>query len=141
MLRSFRLRFGQIFLLGDLSRHFALSSRSITFRTSAPTPLGTPETIVTLQIDHDDATPERGLVAVLSEPHGARHATIELEPRAVALDARYLSGVSGSAHWTTSWISTSVLPRGIELTLHAQRGDSLPALLALPFVVTFVSGM
>jgi prepilin-type N-terminal cleavage/methylation domain-containing protein len=113
---------------------------AITFRTNASTPLGTAETVVTLQIDRDDATPERGLVALLSQPHGPAQARIELEPRAAALDARYLSGVSGSARWTTSWISSSVLPRGIELTLRAERGDSLPALLALPFVVSFASG-
>jgi len=113
----------------------------ITFRTNAPTPLGTAETVVTLQIDHDPSTPETGLVAQLSEPHGARRMTVELEPRAVALDARYLSGVSGAAHWSTSWISSSVLPRGVELTLQPERGDSLAPLLALPLVVAFTSGM
>jgi prepilin-type N-terminal cleavage/methylation domain-containing protein len=121
--------------------HDRLDDDEITFRTNAPTPLGTRETIVTLAIDRDDETPERGLVARLAEPHGVRHATVELEPRAVALDARYLSGVSGSARWSTSWISTSVLPRGIKLTISAARGDSLPPLLRLPFVVAFTSGM
>ena len=114
---------------------------AITFRTNATTPLGTAETVVTLVIDHDDATPETGLIALLEEPHGARRATIVLEPHAVALDAQYLSGVSGATRWSTSWISTSVLPRGIELTVSAARGDSLPPLLRVPLVVSFASGM
>ena len=114
---------------------------AVTFRTNAATPLGTAETDVTLQIDRDDATPERGLVALLAEPHGARRMTVELEPRAVALDARYLSGVTGAARWTTSWISSSVLPRGIEVTIRAERGDSLPPLMAMPITVPFASGM
>ena len=114
---------------------------ALTFRTNAVTPLGTAETVVTLVIDRDAATPQRGLVALLEEPHGAKRATIELEPRAVALDARYLSGVSGATRWGTSWISTSVLPRGVALVVRAGRGDSLSALLRVPVVVPFASGL
>lgn len=114
---------------------------ALTFRTNAPTPLGTGETTVTLFIDRDETTPQRGLVALLSEPHGTRRATMELEPGAGELDARYLSGVSGAARWSASWISSSVLPRGVELTVRSQRGDSLPALIALPIVVPFASGL
>ena len=118
-----------------------LDDDALTFRTTAPTPLGTAETVVTLMIDRDDDTPEKGFVARLSEPHGARHATVELDPRAVALDARYLSGISGTAGWGTSWISTSVLPRGVRLSVSAARGDSLPPLLRVPMVVAFAGGM
>lgn len=117
-----------------------LDDDEITFRTTAPTPLGTPETIVTLTIDHETET-SRGLVARFAEPHGARRGAITLEPRAVGLDARYLSGVSGAARWSTSWISSSVLPRGIALTLTSASGDSLPAMLRLPIVVALSSGM
>jgi hypothetical protein len=34
-----------------------------------------------------------------------------------------------------------VLPRGIELTVRAAPGDSLPPLLRLPIVVPFASGI
>lgn len=113
----------------------------VSFRTNAPTPLGTGETIVTLLIEHDEASGDSGLVAQFSEPHGVRQARLVLEPRAVALDARYLTGLSGMARWNSSWISSTVLPRGIELRVSAEHGDSLPALLQLPIVVAFASGM
>jgi prepilin-type N-terminal cleavage/methylation domain-containing protein len=118
-----------------------LDDDALTFRTNAPTPLGTTETDVTLVIDRDDRTPQRGLVALLTEPHGARRGIVELEPRAVALDAHYLTGVLGATRWSTSWISSSVLPRGIELKVSAAAGDSLPPLLRVPVTVPFPSGM
>lgn len=118
-----------------------LDDDALTFRTNAPTPLGTAETDVTLAIDRDERTPQRGLVALLAEPHGARRGVVELEPRAVALDAHYLTGVLGATRWSTSWVSTSVLPRGVELTLSAATGDSLPPLLRVPVVVPFPGGM
>lgn len=113
----------------------------VSFRTNAPTPLGTGEAVVTFLLDHDDTTPATGLVAEFSEPHGIRHATVVLEPRAAALDAHYLTGVSGMARWNASWISSTVLPRGIVMTITAAAGDSLPPLLRLPIVVPFASGL
>ena len=118
-----------------------LDDDALTFRTNAPTPLGAAETVVTLMIDRNEATPERGLVALLAEAHGSRRVTIELEPHAVALDVHFLSGVLGTTRWSTSWISTSVLPRGVELTVSAARGDSLPPLFRVPVVVAFASGL
>jgi prepilin-type N-terminal cleavage/methylation domain-containing protein len=118
-----------------------LDDDAITFRTTAPTPLGGAETVVTLAIDHEGDAGSRGLVARFAEPHGPRRTMMELEPHAVALQARYLSGVSGAERWSDSWVSTTVLPRGVELRISAARGDSLPAILRLPFVVPFASGM
>ena len=117
-----------------------LPDDEITFLTTAPTPFGTGETVVRLYVDRDGATPQRGLTAEFREWRGSGSARLELEPGVVALDARYLSGVMGRPAWLSSWISTTLLPAGAELTLFAASGDTLPALLRLPIHVPFRSG-
>jgi prepilin-type N-terminal cleavage/methylation domain-containing protein len=112
----------------------------LSFLTTARTPLGDAETIVRLFVDRDDRTPERGLVAELSEWRGTRVELVELEPRATGLDARYVSGALGQRQWLPTWISSSVLPAGAELVLTSAPGDTLPPLLRLPLVVSFEGG-
>jgi hypothetical protein len=41
----------------------------------------------------------------------------------------------GHGEWLPSWISSTVMPAGVELTLVPQPGDTLPALLAKPIVL------
>lgn len=113
----------------------------LTFLTTAPTPLGAGETLVTLGIDRDSLTPERGLVASLTRWRGQDSLRVELEPNAAALDARYLSRLLGADDWLPSWISSTVLPLGVELTLTAASGDTLPPLLALPVRVPLGMGL
>jgi len=117
-----------------------LPDDELTFLTTAPTPLGTGETIVRLYIDRDSVTPERGLTAAFAEWRGRGWTHLELEPRVAALDARYLSGVLGEPAWLSSWISTTLLPAGVELRLSALPRDTLPVLLRLPIHVPFRSG-
>jgi len=117
-----------------------LPDDGISFLTTAPTPLGTGETVVRLFVDHDSATPQRGLTAEFLEWRGSSVSRLQLEPEVVALDVRYLSGVMGRPAWLSSWISTTLLPAGAELTLLAAEGDTLPALLRLPVHVAFRSG-
>lgn len=110
----------------------------LTFLTSAPTPLGSPETIVRLFIDRDEETPEEGLTAQLTEYLGNRSVTLELAPEAQGLDAEYFSRVLGADRWMPSWISSTVLPVGVRVTLNAAPAADLPPLLALPIVVPTV---
>jgi len=107
----------------------------LSFLTSASTPLGPARTVVRLGIDHDPRTPERGLVADLREWRGTRAQRVELIPQARGLELRFLSGTHREQSWLDSWISTSILPAGVELRVRAEEPDSVPPLLRLPVVV------
>lgn len=112
----------------------------IVFFTTASTPVAVAGTIVHLYIDRTEATPERGLVAELREWHGSRTERLVIEPGAAGLDGRYLSGLFGQRQWLSSWVSTSVLPTGVRITLSGAPGDSLPPLWRLPVTVSFEGG-
>ena len=107
--------------------------------TNARTPLGR-NTIVRLFVDRNDSTPERGLVAEFAEWRGTRTSRLELAPQVVALDIRYFSRVIAGTGWQSSWISTTLLPAGIELTLLTGPEDTLPPLLMTPIRVHLGSG-
>jgi type II secretory pathway pseudopilin PulG len=104
----------------------------LTFLTSATTALGNGETVVSLRIDRDPTTPERGLVATLRGWPGTSRRTFQVDPRVRGLDIRYFSVPLGDRGWLPSWISSTLLPSGIELSLV---GDSLPDLLRVPMLV------
>jgi prepilin-type N-terminal cleavage/methylation domain-containing protein len=116
----------------------------LTFLTTAPTPLGTGETIVRIYVDRDSGTGEQGLTAAFAEWRGAGVGVtrVELAPRVVGIDARYLSGVMGGGRpvWLSSWISSTLLPAGVELRFYSAPRDTLPPLLRLPIHVPFRSG-
>jgi hypothetical protein len=112
----------------------------LTFLTTGSTPTGAAETMVRLYIDRDSRTPERGLTAQLSTRHGSMNECVEIEPRAASLDLRYSTRMLGRAEWLPSWISSTVLPGGVELTLAPEAGDTLPPLLRLPITVPLGSG-
>jgi prepilin-type N-terminal cleavage/methylation domain-containing protein len=119
-----------------------LPDDEITFLTNAPTPLGASETIVRLYVVHDTAASDRGLVAELSAWEGSDGATehLVIDRHVVSLNAEYLSGLIGARKWLPSWISSSVLPAGVRLSLGAARGDTLAPLLGLPVVVAIRGG-
>jgi prepilin-type N-terminal cleavage/methylation domain-containing protein len=119
---------------------FDLPDDEVTFLTTATTPLGANGTVVRIFVDRDEKTPERGLVARLTELGSVRAATVELEPHVSSLDVRYLSSVLGAPQWLPSWISSSVMPGGVELRIGALSADSLPPLLSLPLTVAFGGG-
>ncbi len=93
------------------------------------------ESAVRLFIDRDDETPERGLVAEVGSPRDSRRERVVLVPGASGLEVRYLSALSRDPVWLPSWISTTVLPRAVELRV-AGPADSIPPLLRLPVLVT-----
>jgi prepilin-type N-terminal cleavage/methylation domain-containing protein len=120
--------------------HRGLPDAELTFLTTAVTPLGVGHTIVRLYVDRSDGTPETGLVAELVEWRGAARTRLEVEPRATGMSLRYLTGVSGDRRWLPSWISSSVLPLGVELALVSDAADPLPPLLELPILVALGGG-
>ncbi len=112
----------------------------LTVLTTAPTPLGTGETIVRLYVDRDERTPERGLTAAFAEWRGTAVGRLEIDARVTGLQIRYRSSLLAGAAWLPSWVSTSLLPAGAELTLTGDGPDTLPALLRLPIVVPLAGG-
>lgn len=117
-----------------------LPDDQLTFLTAARTPLGERETVIRLLIDRDDATPEQGLVAELWDRRRSAARRVELLPAASSLDLHYLSGMLGDRRWLPSWISSSVMPVGIQATVGAAPPDTLPPLFRLPIVVSFANG-
>ena len=111
----------------------------LTFLATGTTPLGVRHTIVRLYVDRDEETPERGLTADFVEWRGPATARLEIEPRVVGLNFRYLTSIRPGTRWLPSWISSSVMPLGVEMTLTAAPGDTLAPLLAHPIVVAFES--
>lgn len=107
----------------------------LIFPTTASTPLGVGTTVVHLYIDDDEATPERGLVAGLTELMTDEPRLVELVPEAGSLELRFLLRVEGTTgEWVDGWISNQ-LPGAIHLTLGPTRYDTLPPLLRLPLLV------
>ncbi|MEJ2218705.1 MAG: type II secretion system protein [Gemmatimonadota bacterium] len=111
-----------------------LPDDALAFLTTTRALPGVGNVQVRLYIDRDPDTPERGLVADLSEWQGTYEERVELAPAATGLDARYLFGFRGR-RWLPSWISSSVLPLGVELLVTAGASDSLPPLLRRPILV------
>ncbi len=90
---------------------------------------------IRLYVDRDSTTPQRGLVAAVTEWRGTGpEQRLELAPAATGLRARYLSALSAQPVWLPSWISSSILPRAVELRV--QGADSVPPLLRLPVLVS-----
>jgi prepilin-type N-terminal cleavage/methylation domain-containing protein len=104
----------------------------VIFLTTAATRVHGRETIVHVFIDRDERTPEQGLVAELRDWRRTRVQRLQLAGGAMGLRARFLSGVPGDDTWFPSWISTTVLPRGLELWLEARSPEALPTTLRRP---------
>ncbi|MDP1858410.1 MAG: type II secretion system protein [Gemmatimonadaceae bacterium] len=115
--------------------HLAAPADELTFRTSAETP-GVPSgSTIRLFIDRADSARVGGLVAIVTPERHASGQRIELWPAVGGLDMRYLDGIRGGRAWTTSWVSRSVLPAAIELTLTAPAHGTLAPVLSLPLTV------
>jgi prepilin-type N-terminal cleavage/methylation domain-containing protein len=117
-----------------------LPDDELSFLTTAETPLGAAESVVRLYIDRDTLTPERGLTAELSAWRSLTRERVEIEPRAAGLDLQFATQMLGRDEWLPSWISSTVLPAGVEVRLSAEEGDTLPALLRLPLTAPIGGG-
>lgn len=112
----------------------------LTFLTTAPTPLGDGDALVHLFVARDAVGKARGLTADFSQWRGTRHATVLLDSAVTSLDIAYRSGVFVAAAWSASWISTSVLPSGVRVTLRGAPRDAIAPLLREPIVVAIEGG-
>lgn len=115
-----------------------LATDEIIFPTTARTPLHVPNTIVHLYVDVDEQTPERGLVAELTERPLDVPRRVELLPQVANMELRYLPDVEGGVddvEWEPGWAGRDALPKAVELVLFAAPGDSLPPLLRYPIRV------
>ena len=128
-------RRGPVFQGFDLEER-GTSSDELNFPTRASTPLGVGTTIVRLFIDRDEQTPQRGLVAELTERLSDEPRVVELVPEAGALEINYLMPIEGSTgEWLPTWVDSRRLPKAIRLALSAAAPDTLPSLLRYPILV------
>lgn len=111
----------------------------LTFVTNAPTAIGSAGTQVRIYMKRD--TGATGLVAELTPwRQSGAPVVVSLAPNATGFRARYLGSLFGQRVWQRSWISTSVLPAAVELTVAFDTSAAMPdraarALLALPMTI------
>jgi prepilin-type N-terminal cleavage/methylation domain-containing protein len=114
---------------------YGIPADELIFPTTASTPLGVGTSVVHLYIDGDRDTPERGLVAAVTELATDEPRVVELVPEAGSLELRYLLPVEGTTgEWVDGWISNR-LPGAIEMILRSTGSDTLPPLLQYPLLV------
>lgn len=120
--------------------HEDLPDDQLTFLTTSATPVGSGETLVRLYVDHDTASARRGLVAVFHERGSTTELRRQIDARVAGLRLRYQSGALGSSRWMPSWVTSTLLPKAVEVQLVAAAGDSLPPLLRVPLLVPLRGG-
>jgi prepilin-type N-terminal cleavage/methylation domain-containing protein len=108
--------------------HESRAADELTFLTSAPSPLETSRTLITLRLDRSESGAAGRLVAELSDWNGARTMTLPLLDEVLAFDVQYAQ----SDVWLSSWISGSVLPRGVALRLTFADDSVAAPLMRLP---------
>jgi hypothetical protein len=106
--------------------------------STAPALVNARTVSVRLFIDRDPDTPEVGLVADVGAWLGTERRRAVLVPEATGLEVRYRSALLSGREWHPSWISSSVMPAGVELAVHG--GADLHALLRTPVRVALVGG-
>ena len=107
----------------------------LSVRTNAFTTASQAGSSLRLFIDRSDSTSARGLTLEVLNPGELTARYFELDPHVTSLDIRYLSGHLGTREWSSSWVSSTVLPIAAELTLRSSPADSLSALLRLPILI------
>lgn len=112
----------------------------LLFTTSTPTPLGKGDVLVRLYVDEGERTARHGLVAELSEYPGGPGMRMTLDSTVTELDIRCLTDLVGTRRWVPSFLSSQVVPRGVELRLRASRPEALHPLLRLPIRVIVEAG-
>jgi len=119
-----------------LDGHYrGLADDVLVLRTNALTTATEPGSTVRLFIDRNDSTPARGLTVEVWRPRELTARYLELDPQVVSLDIRYLSGHLGVREWSTSWVSSTVLPLAAEVKLSSAVADSLAELLRVPILI------
>ena len=129
---------GGAFQVIDAKQH-GRDADVLIFTTTAPTPLGTPETTVRLYVEQERRT-EKGLIAELTSWPNGPASRIELDSTVVGLGVRCLTSLLGGRRWVASWLSADVAPRSVELRLRYAPNAKQSAWLAMPIVVSLEGG-
>jgi len=88
---------------------------------------------VTLAINKNEAAPPIGLIARIELPRDGHTYIIVLDSAATGLDLAFYSPFLGGGRMLPSWVSNTLLPSAVTLTIS---GDSVSPLLRLPLLVT-----
>ena len=130
---------GGVFQVIHETRH-GRSADVLLFTTTAPTPLGTPETTVRLYVNEDDRRLEKGLTAELTSWPTGPSARIAVDTTVLALDVQCLTNLLGGRRWVPSWLSSEVTPRAVEVKLRRAPNRPGSAWLDMPIVVALEGG-
>jgi hypothetical protein len=117
-----------------------LADDELTFFTSARTPLGNHGTIVRLHVERADSVGPHGLIADLVEWQGGGTQRIVLDTAVRALTLTYLASTMPEPQWTSSWISSTILPAAVRVSMGAASGDSLSPLMRVPMTISLENG-
>lgn len=137
-LESAHASLGGAFQVVD-AKHFGRDADVLIFTTTALTPLATAETTVRLYVESERRT-EKGLVAELTSWPNGPAARIQIDSTVVGLDVRCLTNLLGGRRWVASWLSSDVVPRGVELRLRRAPNAARSAWLGMPIVVALEGG-
>jgi hypothetical protein len=99
---------------------------------NTPTPIDYSEAVVHLFIDRDPETPEQGLVAEMQSIEAATMARTQLDSTVTGLLVEYLDQQTN--RWVPRKEGVVAAPLAVRMTLSAHAPDTLPPLLALPFI-------
>lgn len=130
---------GRSFQLVDRATHGSPDDE-LTFVTTAPTPVGGENAIVRLYVERDPRAPQRGLVAEMQDWSGAHVLRVPLDSAVTSLDIRCRTGILGRMEWMSGWMSSALLPRGVELRMGGASASALDPLLSVPLTVVFPGG-
>lgn len=109
----------------------------LTFQTSGSARPYSEPGVLRLRIDRDPGTPEVGLVAERLDGRGRTTDRMEVIGTADRLQIRYLYG-GREPRWVDGWVSSSVLPEGVELTAGSPTQETVAPLLRRPIRVAIV---
>jgi hypothetical protein len=130
---------GGVFQVIDATRH-GRNADVLLFTTTAPTPLGTPETTIRLYVNEDDRTIEKGLAAELTSWPNGPSARIAVDTTVVAIDVQCLTNLLGGRRWVPSWLSSELTPRAVEVKLRRAPDRPGSGWLDMPIVVALEGG-
>lgn len=104
----------------------------LTFTTTAPTPTLSVQTRVRLFIDTDENTPEQGLAIEYQYNTAMPLQRLELDSTIKVMTVEILDRRTN--RWFPSKEAATVQPLAVRLTFSPPEGETMPALLQLPFV-------
>lgn len=103
--------------------------------TASPTPAGSSVSRMRLRVVAYAELPVAGLVAEFETPGELRTERVSLDSAARTLRLQYLAGQDSIGRWTPGWISSSVLPKAVLLTITTSEVGLAGDILRRPLLV------